>query len=149
MCMYVFCKHICIHIYVCMCMCVCSHAWHDCVWACMGRPWMYIRHFSKSLLRLQGYNYKVGIFGMAGSSSRISPWKGSHQSLCRALVTHSDVWLPGRELLDEWGFLLFFIRYFLHLHFQCYPKSPPDLHPHSPIHPLPLLGPGIHLYWGI
>jgi hypothetical protein len=40
-------------------------------------------------------------------------------------------------------FYLFFIRYFLHLHFQCYPKSPPYPLPHSPTHPLPLLGPGV------
>jgi hypothetical protein len=29
----------------------------------------------------------------------------------------------------------FLIRYFLHLHFQCYPKSPPYPAPHSPTHP--------------
>jgi hypothetical protein len=29
--------------------------------------------------------------------------------------------------------LFFLIRYFLHLHFKCYPKSPPD-----PPHPIPL-----------
>jgi hypothetical protein len=39
----------------------------------------------------------------------------------------------------------FFFRYFLHLHFQCYPKSPP-YSPHSPTHPLPLLGLGVPLY---
>jgi hypothetical protein len=44
---------------------------------------------------------------------------------------------------------IFLIRYFLHLHFKCYPKSPPYPSPHSPTHPLPLLGPGIPLYWGI
>jgi hypothetical protein len=46
-------------------------------------------------------------------------------------------------------FFFFLIRYF-HLHFQCYPKSPryPPL-PYSPTHPLPLLGPGFPLYWGI
>ena len=44
------------------------------------------------------------------------------------------------------------IRYLFHLHFQCYPKSPPPaspptpLPPHSPTHPLPLLGPGVTLY---
>jgi hypothetical protein len=45
---------------------------------------------------------------------------------------------------------LFLIRHFLHLHFQCYPKSPPyPPRPQSPTHPLPLLGPGVPLYWGI
>jgi hypothetical protein len=33
-------------------------------------------------------------------------------------------------------YLFIFIRYFLHLHFQCYPKSPPYPSPHSPTHPL-------------
>jgi hypothetical protein len=42
-----------------------------------------------------------------------------------------------------------FIRYFPHLHFQCYPKSPPYPPPHSPTRPLPLFGPGVPLYWGI
>ena len=43
----------------------------------------------------------------------------------------------------------FLIRYFPHLHFQCYPISPPYLPPHSPTHPLPLVGPGVPLFWGI
>jgi hypothetical protein len=42
-----------------------------------------------------------------------------------------------------------FIRYFPHLHFQCYPKGPPYPPPQSPTHPLPLFGPGVPLYWGI
>jgi hypothetical protein len=46
-------------------------------------------------------------------------------------------------------FLNVFIRYFPHLHFQCYPKSPPYTPLYSPIHPLPLFGPGVPLYWGI
>ena len=45
-------------------------------------------------------------------------------------------------------FLIIFIRYFPHLHFQCYPKSPPyrPPHTHSPTHPLPIFGPGIPLH---
>jgi hypothetical protein len=46
-------------------------------------------------------------------------------------------------------FLTIFIRYFLHLQFKCYPKSP--LYPPqscSSTHPLPLPGPGIPLYLG-
>ena len=48
-------------------------------------------------------------------------------------------------------FFQFFIRYFLRLHFKCYPESP--LYPHppssSPTHLLPLQGPGVPLYWAI
>jgi hypothetical protein len=33
-------------------------------------------------------------------------------------------------------YFIFLIRYFLHLHFQCYPKSPPYPSPNSPNHPL-------------
>jgi hypothetical protein len=51
--------------------------------------------------------------------------------------------VKNRCSLDAYIFL---IRYFLHLHFQCYPKSPPTLPPHSPTHPLPILGPGVPLY---
>jgi hypothetical protein len=44
-------------------------------------------------------------------------------------------------------FCVFFIRYFLHLHFKCYPQSPYTLpRPCFPTHPLP--SPGIPLYWG-
>ena len=39
-----------------------------------------------------------------------------------------------------------FIRYFLHLHFKCYLKSPPYAPLPSPIYPFPLLGPGVPLY---
>jgi hypothetical protein len=56
--------------------------------------------------------------------------------------------------LSLFSFRFFFpffkkIRYFPHLHFQCYPKSSPYPPPHSPTHPLPLFGPGVPLYWGI
>jgi hypothetical protein len=48
-------------------------------------------------------------------------------------------------------FFQFFIRYFLHLYFKCYPKSPLYSHPRPcfPTYPLLLLGPGLPLYWGI
>jgi hypothetical protein len=45
--------------------------------------------------------------------------------------------------------LVFLLRYFLHLHFQCYPKKSPMPFPHSPTYPLPVLDPGVPLYWGI
>jgi hypothetical protein len=61
--------------------------------------------------------------------------------------------LPFMQSKDKFSvhslFFKFFIRYFPHLHFQCYPKSPPYPPPHSPTHPLLLFGPGIPLYWGI
>jgi hypothetical protein len=53
--------------------------------------------------------------------------------------------------------IIFFIRYFLYLHFKCYPLSqfplqkPPILSPLSrlPNPPTPASWPGIPLYWGI
>jgi hypothetical protein len=40
-------------------------------------------------------------------------------------------------------FFFTIIRYFLHLHFKCYPQNPYILpHPCSPTHPLPLPVPG-------
>jgi hypothetical protein len=61
------------------------------------------------------------------------------------------------QMISLWVFVYFFIRYFPHLHFKCYPpflvsspKVPYTLPlPCSPTHPLWLPGPGIPLYWGI
>jgi hypothetical protein len=39
-------------------------------------------------------------------------------------------------------FIIIFIRYFLHLHFQCYPKSPPYPTPPLPYPPTPTSWPG-------
>jgi hypothetical protein len=44
--------------------------------------------------------------------------------------------------------LFFLIRYFLHLHFKCYPKVPHALPP-LPYSPTPTSWPGVPLYWGI
>jgi hypothetical protein len=51
-------------------------------------------------------------------------------------------------LFNIFFFKKIFIGYFPHLHFQCYPKSPPYPRPppHSPTHPLPLLGHGFPMY---
>jgi hypothetical protein len=47
-------------------------------------------------------------------------------------------------------FFQFFIRYLLHYILNAIPKVPYTLPtPSSPTHPLPLLGPGVPLYWGI
>ena len=45
-------------------------------------------------------------------------------------------------------FLPFFIRYLAHLHFQCYPKSPP-YPPPTPLPPTPTFWHWRSLYWGI
>jgi hypothetical protein len=69
-----------------------------------------------------------------------------------ALYLHSSIYLPTFFFLFFcFVFINFFIRYFPHLHFQCYPKSPPYPPPPTPLptHPLPLFGPGVPLYWGI
>jgi hypothetical protein len=55
----------------------------------------------------------------------------------------------GYTLVSNNFIFLFFITYFPHLHFHCYPKSAPYPFPQSPTHPLPLFGPGVPLYWGI
>jgi hypothetical protein len=48
------------------------------------------------------------------------------------------------ELHHQLFFFFFLIRYFLHLHFKCYPQAPYTLHPPcSSTHPLPLPGPSI------
>ena len=60
-------------------------------------------------------------------------------------------------LLFYYLFTYLFIRYFLYLHFRCYPFPgfPPQNSlsylpsPCSPTHPLPILCPGIPLHWGI
>jgi hypothetical protein len=57
--------------------------------------------------------------------------------------------LDGFKLAHSLFFLIFFIRYFLHLHFKCYPKRPPYPPPSLLPYSLPLLGPGVPLYWGI
>jgi hypothetical protein len=52
------------------------------------------------------------------------------QPLVGALVGVGKYWLTLRR---HTMFFFFLIRYFLHLHFKCYPKSPPD----PPPTPLP------------
>jgi hypothetical protein len=47
------------------------------------------------------------------------------------------------------SFFTIFIRYLARLHFQCYLKSPPYPPTPTPLHPLPLFGPGVPLYWDI
>jgi hypothetical protein len=76
-------------------------------------------------------------------------WMSGHLEQSRALSR------GGLSLASKAAWIFqkqFFIRYFLHLHFKCYPKSPlypSPTPPCYPTHPLLLPGPGIPLYWGI
>jgi hypothetical protein len=71
------------------------------------------------------------------------------------IVKHEHGRIQAGMVQEELRVLFFFfffnifIRYFPHLHFQCYPKSPPYPSPHSPTHPFPIFGPGVPVYWGI
>jgi hypothetical protein len=58
-----------------------------------------------------------------------------HQDRCVCYIIHVIIFS------FFYHFQIFLIRYFLHLHFICYPKSPPYPSSHSLTHPLPLLGP--------
>jgi hypothetical protein len=63
------------------------------------------------------------------------------RTYCRTPETMPYPWQPGSEWFhfSPWAIFFFFlIRYFPHLHFQCYPKSPPYPPPRPPTHPLPL-----------
>jgi hypothetical protein len=58
--------------------------------------------------------------------------------------------------LDSWAegeSFFFFLQFLLGIFFiyisNAIPKVPHTLPAHSPTHPLPLLGPGVPLYWGI
>jgi hypothetical protein len=84
--------------------------------------------FFEPLRRLKGV--------LSGDMSQVKMSNNNEIIKCQILRT-SDV------------FFNISIRYFPHLHFQCYPKCPPYPTPHSPTHPLPLFGPGVPLYWGI
>jgi hypothetical protein len=88
-----------------------------------------IRNFPKQQLRTKCSNPPVH-----GGHFSSKPHKGG----CHHLLAFIYIYI-----------LNIFIRYFPHLHFQCYPKSPPYPPPHSPTHPLPLFGHGVPLYWGI
>jgi hypothetical protein len=78
----------------------------------------------------------------------IRRWKGirGENSLWKARILAVHHHTQDNMLFFFFSFL--FIRYFLHLHFQCYPKSP--LCPPPLLTPsLPLCGPGVPLYLGI
>jgi hypothetical protein len=63
----------------------------------------------------------------------------------------SSQWCPWSVLHSSIATGLFFLRYFLYLHYKCYSQKVPYILPPpcSSTHPLPLLDPGITLYWGI
>jgi hypothetical protein len=82
--------------------------------------------------------------GQAHLELRDLPVSASQVLGLKALQHH--LWHAFLICKTEDFFFFFFITYFLQLHFQCYPKSPPPTplptHPH-------FFGPGITLYWGI
>jgi hypothetical protein len=83
-----------------------------------------------------------------GMLSPLSTHPSFHVCLEALCLVFNYVGLPQRPFCCGFSLYIFLIRYFPHLHFQCYPKSLP-YPPHSPTHPLPLFGPGVPLYWGI
>jgi hypothetical protein len=77
----------------------------------------------------------------------------SIQKLCHFLhIFVIDDQIGLRKSVFSFSFFFFqiFIRYFLQLHFKCYPKSP-LYHPHAllPYPPIPTSWPWCSLYWGI
>jgi hypothetical protein len=72
------------------------------------------------------------IDGFSHNGPSLHPWDEA------SLIVMSDIFKTIFKIV---------IRYFLHLHFQYYPKSPPYLAPPTSLPPpFPLLGPGILLY---
>jgi hypothetical protein len=123
----------CVYVYaccmcVCLCMFVCARA-HVCVCVCVHQMLLFLRHHIEL------------------SQKGIMPGQ-------QAPNTHLFLSLLFTGIPSRWQcvclFFPIFIRYFLHLHFKCFPEIPLyPLPPGSPTHPLPLLGPGVPLYWGI
>jgi hypothetical protein len=59
------------------------------------------------------------------------------------ISTDNELWFLFLKIFFSFNFLLDIFSIYIS---NAIPKSPP---PCSPNHPLPLLGPGIPLYWGI
>ena len=124
-------------------------------WPLVRNQWLWLQMFlfTKSL-----HTWELKATDVMGTVRTHDPQRGSHKSqwatvymfhsqsfvLSLVIVIQSECHITFDHFLKS-----IFIRYFPHLHFQCYPESPPYPPPQSPTHPLPLFGPGIPLYWGI
>jgi hypothetical protein len=140
LCIHVLCirmhKYVCMYVCMCVCVCVCVCVWY--IWGVRNKSWM-----SYFIILYLSFWVRVPYF-----VSKLLVQQASRTFHCPSCFHCPS--MPELEL-ELWGlypvlfFSIFFIRYFLHLHFQCYPKSPENPPPTL----LPLLGPGISLYWGI
>jgi hypothetical protein len=90
----------------------------------------------------------------------IPKWGSLYSELCLFNSFHGYFVPPSKRILSFWANIrlsvsayhvcsFFIIRYFPHLYFQCYPRSPPYPPTLPPTHSFPLFGPGVPLYWGI
>jgi hypothetical protein len=121
---------------------------------CHGIVLLGLKLILKICSNLLGPSYSLA--STASADLHQTAWSHEETQLyCPALTAVTARWLDS-PLPDNSSTLLFFfsfffpffIRYLAYLHFQCYTKSP-LYRPNPPIHPLPLFGPGIPLYWGI
>ena len=152
------CECVCVCVFVCMCVSMCAYVvpvWY--VWR--GEP-QYNGHFENAVtLQISGYSFFYNNKSQSRSRysklcmyEEISIWDSPCQLCYKILLQNSVSKITLFKNTFSFLFYSFFIRYFLYLHFKCYPESslyPPLPPPCSPTHPLPLLGPGIPLYWGI
>jgi hypothetical protein len=108
------------------------------------------RHYKENLISLHNTRQWNSLPCLWAVSDRI-------YLIWNKLLIWNLLWNPIVLTLKEWlislSLSLFLLdNLFIYIsNFKCYLESslyPPPL-PCSPIHPLPLLGPGIPLYWGI
>jgi hypothetical protein len=93
-----------------------------------------MRHATNTLRNLNAWFPVGGIFGGVIGRCILTRGSTSLEASFENLVP-----CPSFNSLSGSCLPFFKIRHFLHLHFQCYDKSPPYPPPHSPTYPLPLL----------